>query len=54
MFVPMFMGTVLYERPSSSRAIEALMPFGVGQLYRVMSDMVAVVEENGARNVEER
>lgn len=36
----MFIGSSLYCRPSSSRVMDALMPLGVGQLYRVSGAMV--------------
>lgn len=38
--VEMFIGSSLYCRPSSSRVMDALMPLGVGQLYRVSGAMV--------------
>lgn len=40
MLVEMFIGLILYCRPSSSSVMDALMPFGVGQLYRVSGAMV--------------
>ena len=51
MFVLISTGTVLYESPNSSSVIDALIPFGVGQLYKVMLDMALEVE-NKARDGE--
>lgn len=36
--VAILIGSSLYGTPSSSRVMEALMPFGVGQEYRVMAE----------------
>lgn len=41
----MSIGTSLYGRPNSSRVIEALIPLGVGQLYKVILDDTV---DNGA------
>lgn len=45
----MSIGTSLYGRPNSSRVIEALIPLGVGQLYKVILDDTV---DNGALGLE--